>query len=110
MPSEFSVKVIQSIRKVPKGKVATYGQIAALAGKPHAARGVSWILHSCSDSHKLPWHRILNSKGKISFPWTSRSFVRQKKLLVSEGVEFVDHESIDLELSQWQPRARRKLR
>jgi methylated-DNA-protein-cysteine methyltransferase-like protein len=51
----FSKMVIRLIKKIPRGNVASYGQIAALAGNPRGSRGVSWILHSCSRSHKLPW-------------------------------------------------------
>lgn len=90
MSTEFSKKVIQLIRSIPRGKVASYGQIAKLAGKPHGSRGVAWILHSSSRAHALPWQRVLNSKGRISFPEDSREYARQKKLLENEGVEFVE--------------------
>ena len=101
MATEFSTKVIQMIKKIPRGKVATYGQIAALAGRPHAARGVSWILSSSSGAHKLPWHRVLNAKGEIAFPWTSRHFTKQKNLLEAEGVEVTEPKQIDLTKFQW---------
>ena len=84
----FSEKVLRLIRSIPRGKVTTYGQIAKLAGKPHGSRGVSWLLHSCSKSHRLPWQRVLNSQGKVSFPESSRAFVLQKILLKKEGVVF----------------------
>lgn len=65
--STFTKKIIQHIRKIPEGEVATYKQIAELAGKPQGSRGVAWVLHSSSIAYKLPWHRVLNSQGKISF-------------------------------------------
>lgn len=99
--SPFSKKVIQLILAVPKGKVATYGQIAKLAGKPQGSRGVSWILHSSSKAHDLPWQRILNSKGMISFPVGSAEFKKQKQLLVKEGIEFNEAHQIDLKKFQW---------
>ncbi|MBO9667707.1 MAG: MGMT family protein [Bdellovibrio sp.] len=99
--TDFSAKVIKFIQQVPMGKVATYGQIAKLAGKPQGSRGVSWILHSSSRTHSLPWHRILNSKGYISFPVGSAEFKKQKKLLQSEGVEFDGNHQIDLQQFQW---------
>lgn len=99
--TEFSKKVLSFIKKIPRGKVATYGQIAALAGKPQGSRGVAWLLHSCSASHALPWQRVLNSKGKISFPPGSAEFKKQKKLLESEGVEFSDSNQIDMKRFQW---------
>ena len=101
MATEFTSKVIALIAKIPNGKVATYGQIAELAGKPHAARGVSWILHSSSKTHKLPWHRVLGSKGRISFPKRSRHYLKQLELLAKEGVEPEENSRIDLDSYQW---------
>ena len=107
--SEFSKKVIGQILKIPSGKVATYKQIAALAGKPHGARGVSWILHSCSTTYKLPWHRVLNSKGTISFDKKSHNYREQKKRLEKEGVQFSETAQINLAKFQWKKRpAKRK--
>ncbi|WP_413289207.1 MGMT family protein [Bdellovibrio sp. HCB337] len=100
-PSEFSKKVLKLISQVPKGAVATYGQIAKLAGKPQGSRGVSWILHSSSKAYNLPWQRILGSSGKISFPAGSTEFKKQKKLLISEGIEFNEKNEIDLKKFQW---------
>ncbi len=110
-PTEFTVKVIQFIKAIPYGKVATYGQIAALAGKPHGARGVSWILHSSARIHKLPWYRVLGSSGTISIPRADRGYLRQKRLLKSEGVVF-EGERIDLKKYGWskKPRAVKKNR
>lgn len=99
--TEFSSKVIQEIKKIPKGKVATYGQIAKLAGKPQGSRGVAWILNSSSQSHGLPWHRVLNSKGKISFPPATAEYTKQKRLLAKEGIEFGDNDQIDMMRFQW---------
>jgi methylated-DNA-protein-cysteine methyltransferase-like protein len=93
--TEFSKRVIKLIKSIPKGKVATYGLIAELAGKPQGARGVGWLLHSCTKSHKLPWQRVLNSQGKISFSRDSSAYVRQKRLLQNEGIIF-ENEQIDL--------------
>lgn len=100
-PTEFTKKVISLIKKIPKGKVATYAQIAKLAGKPHGVRGVVWILHSSSKMNDLPWHRVINSKGRISFPAMSEQELRQKSSLKKEGVKFSDGEVIDLEIFQW---------
>lgn len=104
-PSVFFQKVIKLISQVPKGKVATYGQIAKLAGKPQGSRGVSWILHSSSKAHKLPWQRILGSSGTISFPVGSADFKKQKKLLISEGIEFNEKHEVDLKKYQWKKKA-----
>lgn len=107
-PTEFTVKVIAAIRRIPKGKVSTYGAIAAMAGKPHGARGVSWILHSSSETKGLPWHRVVGSPGRISLPRDSRSYATQKKRLEAEGVEVSDSGEIDLGRFQWKkPKKRR---
>ena len=104
--SAFSKKVIELILKVPKGQVATYGQLAKLAGKPQGSRGVSWILHSSSKAYKLPWQRILNSQGRISFSVGTAEFIKQKRLLVSEGSVFDERNRIDLKKFQWSKKLR----
>ena len=105
--SEFFRKVISLIQKIPNGKVATYGQIAALAGKEQGSRGVAWILHSCSTSYKLPWHRVINSQGKISFPSDTGNYSRQKKLLALEGVEMSLGKKYNMEKYQWKKKGSR---
>lgn len=99
--TDFSKKVINAIKKIPRGQVATYGQIARIAGKEQGSRGVAWILHSSSKAYNLPWHRVLNSKGQISFPRLTALHVKQKNLLLREGVELSDSGMIDLEEFQW---------
>ncbi len=99
--SPFSKKIIGVIKKIPKGKVATYGQIARLAGKSGGARSVVWILHSCSKSHNLPWHRVLSSKGKISFSWATSHYARQKNKLLAEKIKFNENDTIDFKKYQW---------
>ena len=102
--SPLTRKVIACVRKVPRGRVATYGQIAKLAGNPRASRAVVWILHSSSEAAHLPWHRIINAKGKIGFPPESLEFQRQCSRLEAEGIE-VDLLSgrIDLKRYQYRP-------
>lgn len=99
--SPFTAKVLKLIQQIPKGKVATYKQIASLAGKPHGARGVAWILHSSSTTHKLPWHRVLNSQGSISFEPRTFNFKEQKRKLQSEGVHIDANGRLSLEKFQW---------
>lgn len=106
--SEFTKKVLTQVKSVPRGKVATYKQIAELSGKPQASRGVAWILHSCSTIYKLPWHRILNSKGKISFDRSSYNYRKQKRLLESEGIRFSEGDQLDLKKYQLKKRAKLK--
>jgi methylated-DNA-protein-cysteine methyltransferase related protein len=83
----LSLRIIDLIRKIPRGRVAAYGQIAALAGAPNGARQVARLLHSSSGKHGLPWHRVVNAEGKISLP-PGGGFELQKKLLEAEGVRF----------------------
>ena len=99
--TEFTKKVIATIKKIPKGKVATYAQIAKLAGNPQGVRGVVWILHSSSANNDLPWFRVINAKGKISFPEMSEHQLRQKALLVKEGIKFGEGDVVDLKVFQW---------
>ena len=84
--SEFTKKVIKLIKTIPEGRVATYGLIAKLAGKPQGSRGVGWILHSSTSGHDLPWQRVIKSSGHLSFPEMSSQYLRQKRLLELEGV------------------------
>jgi methylated-DNA-protein-cysteine methyltransferase-like protein len=98
--SEFSQKVKQLIKQIPFGKVATYGQIAALAGNPRGARQVSWILHSSTKKDNLPWHRVINSKGGISLP-IGGGYETQRSLLELEGVYFKANNLIDRDAYLW---------
>ena len=91
---DFTKSVIEIIQNIPKGKVASYGQIALMAGNPHGARQVSRILHSMSQKHNLPWHRVINSKFMISLP-ISGGYDEQKALLESEGVVFDEKDRVD---------------
>jgi len=98
----FTREVKAVLRRIPRGRVATYGQIAALAGRERAARGVSWILHSSSEAAGLPWHRVIGGTGRISLP-RGRGFEEQKRRLVAEGVMVGRGGRIDLKRYQWEP-------
>lgn len=98
---EFRERVIVVLHSVPKGKVVTYGQVAAMCGNPRAARQVARILHSSSEKFGLPWYRVINSAGKISLPGDSK--LRQKGLLESEGVEFDENDKVDLKRFLYSP-------
>jgi methylated-DNA-protein-cysteine methyltransferase-like protein len=102
-PTSFHQSIVKTIKRIPRGKVATYGQIALLAGDPRAARQVSRALHSSSDKEGLPWHRVINSRGQISLPLGSGHEL-QRALLEAEGVTFKLDGSIDLKRFLWLPR------
>ena len=91
--------MIKIIREIPVGKVATYGQIATLAGNNKAARQISRILHSSSDKYDLPWHRVINSQGRISLR-SGDGLEMQKAMLESEGIQVIA-DRIDLDEYQW---------
>ncbi len=98
---DFTLKIIQTIAAIPAGKVATYGQIAAMAGNDRAARQVSRVLHTCTSKYQLPWHRVIGAAGKISIPKDQTGYLRQKKKLEQEGVQFGLGDTIDLSEFQW---------
>ena len=91
---EISRRIIQIIRSIPEGQVLSYGEVARRAGLVNGARRVSYILHSSSEKHDLPWHRVVNSRGRISL--TDEAYDLQKRLLADEGVEFDRTGRIDL--------------
>ncbi len=80
--------------------MATYGQIAALAGNPRAARQVVRVLHSSSGKDKLPWHRVVNRQGRIALK-PNQGYEMQKGLLEGEGIRFDDGDSIPLDRYLW---------
>ena len=77
-----------ALRAIPKGKVIAYGQLAKLAGLPGAARLAGKVLCGLPENTELPWHRVINSQGKISLPEGSPGHAEQKRRLEAEGVEF----------------------
>jgi methylated-DNA-protein-cysteine methyltransferase related protein len=97
----FTKAVIKMVKRIPKGKVATYGQIAKISGNAGGSRGVAWILHACAKKYKLPWQRVINSKGKISFDKRSKEFKLQKSLLQKEGILFDQESVLNFKKVQW---------
>jgi methylated-DNA-protein-cysteine methyltransferase-like protein len=98
---EPSRRVVDLICAIPRGRVATYGQIAVMAGLPNGARQVARLLHSSSDAHRLPWHRVINASGGISLPSGSGGEL-QRALLEKEGVAFHGGK-VDLRRFGWRP-------
>ncbi|MGJ8693406.1 MAG: MGMT family protein [Thalassotalea sp.] len=103
-PNSNYQKVWLTVQQIPFGKVATYGQIADLAGLPNRARLVGKALGTLTaeNQRNTPWHRVINSQGKISLPVGSDSFTQQRTLLLAEGV-MVCGNKIKLSQFQWQP-------
>lgn len=98
----FEKRVKDAIKRIPEGKVATYGQIAAMAGNYRAARQVARVLHSSSQKDNLPWHRVINRKGEISLE-PGNGFEEQKQRLQNEGVLFDKKNRVNLERFLWNP-------
>ncbi|MDI7190627.1 MGMT family protein [Leptospira santarosai] len=101
--TSFFKEVYALVKKVPKGKVTSYGRIAALLGKPRAARAVGYALNALSkgQEQKIPWQRVINSQGKISFRGDTGRSILQKKMLEDEGIKFDSTESIDWKVFGW---------
>lgn len=97
----FKEKVIQICKKIPYGKVTTYGTIATLAGIPRGGRIVGGILHHFSDQYNLPWQRVINREGYISTRCPEHVKALQKALLEQEGIEVSKDFMIDLGLYGW---------
>lgn len=100
MPKSFYERVIDIIKNIPEGRVATYGQVARYAGNPRASRQVAYILHSSTERESLPWHRVINSKGSISLR-QKHGYELQKQMLEKEGITFDDRNRVDLECFGW---------
>lgn len=97
----FTEKAVEAIKRIPKGKVATYGLIATMAGNRHAARQVVWVLNSSSEKEGLAWYRVINSRGTISL--TGEGYRLQRKLLEAEGVVFDEKDKVDFNRFLWNP-------
>lgn len=89
----------KEVKKIPRGRVATYGQIAQLAGIEGQARFVGYALHGLPRNSGIPWHRVINSQGRVSLPGLAGK--QQRRLLESEKVVFTPAGRIDLKKFQW---------
>ncbi len=103
MASENASRIITMVCQVPRGSVATYGQIAKLAGIPKNSRQVGSVLRDLPIGDGVPWYRIVNSKGEISQRGNHESEKSQREVLEDEGIQFNEKGRIDLERFQWQP-------
>ena len=89
------------IASIPKGCVVSYGQVAALAGYPNNARLVGRLLKEMPKDSTIPWHRVVNSQGKIAFPVGSNKYQEQRQKLLSEGVLFIN-DKVNMRECRWQ--------
>ena len=104
MADELSAyeKIWQTVARIPHGRVATYGQIARLAGLGKRARMVGYALHRTPEQCTIPWHRVINAQGRISFPRDSDQYRRQRDRLAAEDITFVG-DRVELDRYRWRP-------
>ena len=103
-------RIYRVVKRIPKGRVATYGQVARLARLPNGSRQVGYALHNLRDGSDVPWHRVINREGRISLPPESPSSSLQRALLESEGVVFDPNGVISLKQYQWKKLERTAVR
>jgi methylated-DNA-protein-cysteine methyltransferase related protein len=97
-------RIYATVNRIPHGKIATYGQIANLAGLPRRARLVGYALFRVTAESDVPWHRVINAKGEISeSPFREGNDYLQRALLEAEGIVFNPAGKISLAQHQWQP-------
>jgi methylated-DNA-protein-cysteine methyltransferase-like protein len=99
--SGFFDRVYATVRLIPPGKVATYGQVAAIVSHRQAARTVGWALRALHEGTDVPWHRVINAQGRISLSNREHGAEIQRALLEREGVRFDAQNRIDLSRYQW---------
>ncbi len=93
--------IYEQVRKIPRGRVATYGQIAMLAGNPRWARAVGYALHSNPDPENIPCYRVLNRFGGLAPAFAFGGEERQAELLRADGIEIREDGTVDLEKYLW---------
>ncbi len=98
-------RIYAVVGRIPPGRVATYGQVAQLAGLPGHARQVGYALHATPDELELPWHRVVNARGEVSRRSDAEFEDIQRQLLEAEGVAPGANGRIDLKRFRWNPRA-----
>lgn len=97
-------RIYDVVRRIPRGRVATYGDVARWAGLPGHARQVGYALHALPAGNGVPWHRVVNARGTISLRRRPGDDVTQRVLLEREGVRFDQRGRLDLTGLRWRPR------
>jgi methylated-DNA-protein-cysteine methyltransferase-like protein len=100
-------RIYAAVKRIPRGRVATYGQIATIAGLDGHARQVGYALHDLPDGIHVPWHRVINARGEISPRSAGDSHELQRMLLEAEGVEFDLAGRVALKRYRWKSEVRR---
>ncbi|HEY7235388.1 MAG TPA: MGMT family protein [Gemmatimonadaceae bacterium] len=100
-------RILAVVRRIPRGRVATYGQVAALAGLARQPRLVGYALHALPSTTTVPWQRVINARGMVSLRAGGDGWLRQRLLLEREGVLFDARGRVPLEKFRWHPSPRR---
>ena len=100
---EFSDQVFEQVKRIPAGKVSTYGQIAALIGRPQSSRYVGWALRKNPEPVIIPCHRVVFKDGRLADAFVFGGAGVQYSLLKSEGVTFMDDNHVDMDACLWNP-------
>lgn len=101
---KYRERVYKIVRRIPRGRVMTYGQIAYMLGEGYTPRTVGFVMHGADESN-TPWHRVINSQGKCSTGRIVLPSDKQQRMLEREGVKFNSTGRCDLETSIWNPRS-----
>lgn len=103
MKNNFFARVYNVVKEIPRGKVATYGQIATILGAPKYSQVVGFALHSNPEPNEIPCHRVVNRYGELSVSFAFGGENEQRKKLEKEGVFFTDDGKVDMKACQWKP-------
>ena len=95
-------RIWDTVSEIPRGRVASYGQVAAVAGVPRGARQVGYALRQLPNAHDVPWHRVIQSSGRIAFAKGTRSYSEQMRRLAEEDVAVISGR-VDMRKYRWQP-------
>lgn len=100
--NDYRERVFKIVRKIPRGRVMTYGQIAEILGEGYTPRTVGFVMHSAND--KTPWHRVINAQGGCSTRGLVLPHDKQQRMLEAEGVSFDERGRCDLQSFLWIPK------
>lgn len=101
MASAFTLRIYEIVKQIPKGKVASYGQIAMLAGNPRGARGVGFALHHNPEPGVIPCHRVVFKDGSVCTGFAFGGPEIQRAMLTAEGVPFLPDGRVDMACARW---------
>jgi len=101
VPPDSRTRIYAVVKRIPRGRVATYGQVATLAGLDGHARQVGYALHDLPPQSNVPWHRVINARGEISPRSAGDSHELQRMLLEAEGVDFSLDGRVELKKYRW---------